>query len=135
MIRHQSIVWGACCMLLSGCVNKSPQPQTSPFQTTVTYQSQVLIDIKVDVYEKEGGVWKVFASGISTSPQPFPLILIDQTKRFPDSGECRVTLESVGASVLPIKPVYRDPSKTPIVWKAPLSPGNTEIVLPKDGLK
>jgi hypothetical protein len=37
--------------------------------------------------------------------------------------------------VLPIKPAFRDPAKTPLVWKGPLLQADVQVIeLPKDAI-
>jgi hypothetical protein len=122
----------AFVMVIAGCRYQESRP-AAPLKALVRFQSQVLVDIKVDVHERSDGSWKPLLSGISSGLQPFDLFITNGTHALPQEGELRVTLESVGAAVVPFKPAYRDPAKTPIVWKAPLLATEVQVIeLPKD---
>jgi hypothetical protein len=136
-MMHWSNLWRALSLFILvslGCSGKPSQP-TSTIEALVRYQSEVLIDVKVDVYHRQDKEWKLLLSGVSSSTQPFYLLPAETKQPMPSTGELRVTLESVGATVVPFKSVYQDPAKTPLQWQAPLLAGETKVIdLPKDSL-
>ena len=121
-------------LLAIGCNRKSTQP-TSQVKALVRYESEIMVDVKVDIYQKHENGWKLLLSGVSSNTQPIYLFPIDASQSLPTVGEFRVTLESIGATVLPIKTAFRDPAKTPLVWKGPLLQADVQMIeLPKNAI-
>jgi hypothetical protein len=121
-------------LLQIGC-NRKPLQPTSQVKAVVKYESEIMVDVKVDVYQKGENAWKLLLTGVSSNTQPIHLFPIDASKSLPAAGDFRITLESIGAMVLPIKPAFRDPAKTPLVWKGPLLQADVQVIeLPKDAI-
>ena len=59
------------------------------------------------------------ASGLPTVTEPFYLLPVSSEMFFDPTKPTRVTIESVGAGVLPIKSIYRDQMRSPIKLTMP----------------
>ncbi len=103
---------------LPACSSKATQP-TSKYKALVKYQGTILTDVRIDIFQELGDEWKVVASGLPTVSEPFYLLAVSSALSFDPTRPTRVTIESVGAGVLPIKSIFQDQNRSPIKLTMP----------------
>ena len=117
---------------VSGCFHSVNQP-TSKYCALVKYRGAVLTDVRMDVFQQVDAEWKIVLSGIPVVAEPFYLLPVPKAPDFDPKLPTRVTLESIGHNVLPIKSIYLDPIRSPIKLLIPSSSTDPIVVELPDG--
>ena len=117
---------------VSGCFHSVNQP-TSKYCALVKYRGAVLTDVRMDVFQQVAAEWKIVLSGIPVVAEPFYLLPVPKAPDFDPKLPTRVTLESIGHNVLPIKSIYLDPIRSPIKLLIPSSSTDPIVVELPDG--
>ena len=117
---------------VSGCFHSVNQP-TSKYCALVKYKGAVLTDVRMDVFQQVDAEWKIVLSGIPVVAEPFYLLPVPKAPDFDPKLPTRVTLESIGHNVLPIKSIYLDPIRSPIKLLIPSSSTDPIVVELPDG--
>ena len=117
---------------VSGCFHSVNQP-TSKYCALVKYKGAVLTDVRMDVFQQVAAEWKIVLSGIPVVAEPFYLLPVPKAPDFDPKLPTRVTLESIGHNVLPIKSIYLDPIRSPIKLLIPSSSTDPIVVELPDG--
>ncbi|MFY8199553.1 MAG: hypothetical protein ACOVLE_02710 [Pirellula staleyi] len=117
---------------VSGCSDSVSQP-TSKVRALVKYRGAVLTDVRMDVFQQVAAEWKIVLSGIPVVAEPFYLLPVPKAPDFDPKLPTRVTLESIGHNVLPIKSIYLDPIRSPIKLLIPSSSTDPIVVELPDG--
>jgi len=117
---------------LPACSGKATQP-TSQYKALVKYRGTILTDVRIDILQESGAEWKVVASGLPTVTEPFYLLPVSSAMSFDPMRPTRVTIESVGAVVLPIKSIFRDQHRSPIKLTMPTNATDPIVIELPDG--
>ena len=117
---------------VSGCFHSVNQP-TSKYCALVKYRGAVLTDVRMDVFQQVAAEWKIVLSGVPVVAEPFYLLPVPKAPDFDPKLPTRVTLESIGHNVLPIKSIYLDPIRSPIKLLIPSSSTDPIVVELPDG--
>lgn len=117
---------------VSGCSQSVSQP-TSKYRALVKYRGATLTDVRMDVFQQVDAEWKIVLSGIPVVTEPFYLLPVPKAPDFDPKLPTRVTLESIGHNVLPIKSIYLDPIRSPIKLLIPSSSTDPIVVELPDG--
>ena len=117
---------------VSGCFHSVNQP-TSKYCALVKYKGATLTDVRMDVFQQVAAEWKIVLSGIPVVAEPFYLLPVPKAPDFDPKLPTRVTLESIGHNVLPIKSIYLDPIRSPIKLLIPSSSTDPIVVELPDG--
>jgi len=117
-MRSSLLILLLLALTLPACSGKATQP-TSKYKALVKYQGTILTDVRMDIFQELGAEWKVVASGLPTVTEPFYLLPVSSAISFDPTKPTRITIESVGAGVLPIKSIFRDQNRSPIKLTMP----------------
>ena len=131
-MRSSLLILLLLALTLPACSGKATQP-TSKYKALVKYQGTILTDVRVDILQELGAEWKVVASGLPTVTEPFYFLPVSSALSFDPTKPTRVTIESVGAGVLPIKSIYQDQNRSPIKLTMPANATDPIVLELPDG--